>query len=623
LIRDLFSRICAPGSKLAWFVPVLAAALMLSPLPASAQTRYVISTVAGTGTSGYSGDGEPATTATFANPTGVAVDSSLSILIVDQVNQVIRKVQSADGVTATVAGDGEQALKGDGGAPASASFFDPIAIAMASNGDYYIADSGNNVIRKISGNAISRFAGSGTAEPGNSGDNGEPGSALLKAPLAVAVDASGNVYIADSNNRVRKVSNNIITTVAGSDETALGDGGLATRARLNVPRGIAVDAAGNIYIADTLNHRIRKVDPATGLISTIAGNGLLGFSGDGGPAALATLNYPQGVAVDAAGNIYIADTGNFRIRRISKAGVITTIAGSGRAGLTGDGGLATGASMKFPSALTLDASGNIYVADTQNNAIRKLTPIPDAPSINGIIGASAFGITTSIAPGGWIEIYGSNLAPNAREWTAADFNGQTAPTSLDGVSVSVGGRAAYVSYIGAHQVNAQAPSDAPLGEQQIKVASPAGASEAFPITIKAAEPGLFAPPGFQIAGKQYVVAQFADGTYVAPSGSLAGLTSRPAKAGDVITIYGVAFGSVSPDVPAGQVTPGENMLRAPVQFFFGGVPASLEYRGLAPGSVGLYQFNIVVPNAASGDAVPLTFQLDGVDGAQTVYTAIQ
>jgi uncharacterized protein (TIGR03437 family) len=119
------------------------------------------------------------------------------------------------------------------------------------------------------------------------------------------------------------------------------------------------------------------------------------------------------------------------------------------------------------------------------------------------------------------------------------------------------------------------------------------------------------------------VAQFSDGGYVAPAGSLVGLTSRPAKAGDVITIYGVAFGSVSPDVPAGQVTPGENMLRAPVQFFFGGVPASLEYRGLAPGSVGLYQFNIVVPNAASGDAVPLTFQLDGVDGAQTVYTAIQ
>jgi trimeric autotransporter adhesin len=610
---------------MACIVAAAAAAMIFAPLSALAQTttRYVISTLAGTGTAGFSGDGEPATTATFSNPTGIAVDSSLTVFIADQLNQCIRQVQAANGLISTIAGDNQQGLFGDGKAASAASFYDPIGVAVDANGDYYIADWGNNSIRKVSAGIITTFAGSGTAAGGFSGDGGAPASALLAHPIAVAVDRNGSVYIADyGNNRIRKVANNVITTVAGSDATALGDGGAATKARLKSPKGVAVDAGGNIYIADTGNHRVRRVDATTGIITTVAGIDVPGFSGDGGAAASAALNYPQGVAVDANGDVFISDTSNFRIRRVSK-GIITTISGSGRAGYKGDGGIATSAWLKFPAGIVLDGSGNIYIADTQNNVIRKLTPMADTPSIAGVIGAGAFGAFSSIAPGSWIEIYGSNLAGSERGWTAADFNGQTAPTALDGVKVSIGGQAAFISYISGGQVNAQVPSNVAAGAQQITVTSPTGTSQSYPVTVNPTQPGLFAPPAFKIGDKQYVVAQFSDGTFVAPTGAFPGYTSRQALPGETIVIYGVGFGTVTPGTPAGQITPGQNALLAPMQVFFGNIPATLQYQGLAPNSVGLYQFNVVVPNVAASDAVPLTFRLDGVAGTQTLYTAVK
>src|ERR1051326_5130759 len=219
-------------------------------------------------------------------------------------------------------------------------------------------------------NAITTVAGNGTA--GYSGDGGSATSAQLNAPFSIAVDSAGNIYIAEwSNNRVRKVSTSgTITTFAGTGAGGFGgDGGPATDAALNSPEGVAVDAAGNVYIADAFNNRIRKVDPS-GIITTIAGNGNPGYTGDG-PALSAGLNDPSGVAVDKNGNVYVADNSNHRIRKIS-GGTISTIAGTGVGGFSGDGGPATKAQVFNPTHLTIDGAGNLYIADYSNNRVRKI-----------------------------------------------------------------------------------------------------------------------------------------------------------------------------------------------------------------------------------------------------------
>jgi hypothetical protein len=233
----------------------------------------------------------------------------------------------SNGVATTVAGGGYYLVLGDNGPATSAYLYDPGGVAVDSAGNVYIADGENNRLRKVSNGVITTVAGNGT--PGFSGDNGPATSAQLHDPARVAVDSAGNLYIADNNNyRIRKVSNGAITTVAGNGTRGFsGDNIPATSAQFHDPFGVAVDSAGNLYIADSGNNRIRKV--ANGIITTVAGNGTPGFSGDNGPATSAQLNGPAGVAVDSAGNLYIADGGNNRIRKVSN-GVITTVAGNGR-----------------------------------------------------------------------------------------------------------------------------------------------------------------------------------------------------------------------------------------------------------------------------------------------------
>jgi trimeric autotransporter adhesin len=242
----------------------------------------------------------------------------------------------------------------------------------------------------------------GTGSSGYSGDGGQATSAALNSPYGVAVDASGNIYIADTYNyRIRIVtkSTGIISTVAGTGSYGYsGDGGQATSAALDYPCGVAVDASGNIYIADTYNYRIRMVTKSTGIISTVAGTGSYGYSGDGGQATSAALNSPYGVAVDASGNIYIADTYNYRIRIVTKStGIISTVAGTGSYGYSGDGGQATSAALRSPYGVAVDASGNIYIADTYNHRIRMfaLSASPAAPpSPSSIVTSSPAYFTT-------------------------------------------------------------------------------------------------------------------------------------------------------------------------------------------------------------------------------------
>ncbi len=600
--------------------------------PAWAQTAYVTTTVAGNGTVGFSGDSGAATQAQLDSPVGLALDGAGTLYIADEVNQRLREVAKATQDIITVAGNGTAGYSGDNAAGTSAELNNPMGVTVDSAGNFYIADSANNVIRKVTpGDQISTVAGSNALGAGFSGDTGAPLSAQLNGPSAVALDAAGNLYIADTgNNRIRKVNfaTNVITTVAGSGGTTYsGDGLPATDAALNAPRGLAFDAAGNLYIADSGNQAVRMVSAATQIISTFAGTGVLGFSGDGGQATKAQLNYPLGVALDSAGNLYIADSQNFRIRKVV-SGTITTIAGTGQPGYGGDGLYSTSSLFTFPASVLVDPSGNVYVGDTGNNVVRLLTPyasLAAPPLINakGVVSASAFGQFSSIAPGGWIEIYGANLAADSRTWNNNDFQGINAPTALDGTSVTIGGESAYVAFIGSNQVNVQVPTDIATGPQQLVVQTGSGASPPETVAVEPLQPGLYAPGSSNIGGMQYVWAQLSDGSIVLPSGASSNVPSRPANVGETMVMYGVGFGPVTPAIPAGQIVQQSNQLAEAFHMEFDGVPATINYAGLAPGSVGLYQFNVVVPNVGAGSAIPLTFTVANYPGQQTLYTAVQ
>ncbi|MBI3378080.1 MAG: hypothetical protein HY035_06750 [Nitrospirae bacterium] len=338
----------------------------------SRNNARIIDTIAGNGQSGFSGDGGPATQAMLSNPYGAVVDSAGNIYIADLSNQRVRKVDAA-GIITTAAGNGQGGFSGDGGAATQASFQYPFGIAVDSAGNIYITDTSNHRIRKVdTSGVITTVAGNG--QYGFSGDGGSAIQARLYYPFGVTVDTVGNIYIADlGNQRIRKVdTNGVITTAAGDGESGFsGDGGPAISARLNNPYGVTADNAGNIYIADFQNQRIRKVD-TSGIITTVAGNGQYGFSGDGGPATQAMLYYPFGVAVDSAGNIYIADHDNHRIRKVDTSGIITTVAGTGQYGFSGDGGAPTQAMLNHLNGVAVDTGWNVYIADTSNNRIRKI-----------------------------------------------------------------------------------------------------------------------------------------------------------------------------------------------------------------------------------------------------------
>lgn len=339
----------------------------------------VISTIAGTGSYGYSGDGISATEATLNYPAGVTVDANGNVFVADYANHRVRKV-SPDGIIMTFAGNGQTGHSGDGGPATGAKLYWPIGVAIDAIGNVLIADFGNRDIRKVTADGIiTTIAGNGAA--GYSGDGGPATEAALNEPRCVAVDAVGNVYVADTvNHRIRKVSpDGIITTAVGSGSTGYGyggfsgDGGPATDARLNLPAGVAIDGFGNLYIADSSNHRVRAVG-ADGIITTIAGSGQNGYSGDGGPATDAALDLPLYVAIDAVGSVYIADPDCDCVRVVSPDGIISIFAGNGHQGYNGDGGLATDVELDYPIGVTVDPLGNAYFADSHNFRIRKTSP---------------------------------------------------------------------------------------------------------------------------------------------------------------------------------------------------------------------------------------------------------
>lgn len=363
--------------KFMLFVVILLTMLVVC----NASNSQIISRFAGDYINGYSGDGGADSASRLYHPAGICADGMGNVYIVDFGNFVIRKV-NASGIISTIAGTGVAGYSGDGGL-ATAAEMHPTGVSADSAGNIYIADGFNNVIRKIdTAGIITTIAG--TTTTGYSGDGGPATEAKFDDPNEVRVDRTGNLYIADShNNVIRKINTSgIITTFAGNGYNAgtglggyAGDGGPADSAELFYPEDVAIDNAGNVYIAELYNHTVRKVN-TSGIITTVAGTNVSGYSGDGGPATAARLSNAYSVAVDSIGNLYIADETNNVIRNVDTSGIIHTYAGNDTAGNSGDGGPAIHAEMHAPTSVTLDQNHNLYISDFYNNAIRMVGEWP-------------------------------------------------------------------------------------------------------------------------------------------------------------------------------------------------------------------------------------------------------
>ncbi len=345
-----------------------------------------IQTICGTGSSSFSGDGGPASAAAVFQPHYLSFDASGNLFIADMGNNRIREILALNGTIITLAGDGMIAYNGNNISAPSSQLSNPVCVASDDSGNIYMSEAGNNMVRVINhstGN-IFKIAGNGTG--GFSGDGGPAGKAQLSGPIGIAVNDTGNIFIADEyNNRIREVNSitNTITTIAGNGKGGYsGDGGFAKNAELLYPVDVAIDSKGDIYVADMINDRIREIKVPYNRIYTVAGNGYNsnnwsgGYSGDGGKAVLAELNQPQSIALDKSdSNLYIADTWNDRIRKVNlTTGIITTVAGNGTWNYTGDGGPATGAELGIPTSVRVDDLGNVYIADFYNNAVRAVNP---------------------------------------------------------------------------------------------------------------------------------------------------------------------------------------------------------------------------------------------------------
>ena len=335
----------------------------------------VITTVAGNGTYGFSGDGGPATAAQMNAPLGMAVDSVGDLFIADNGNFRTRRVDATTQLITTVAGNGTYSFSGDGG-PATSAQFSAAGVVVDGAGNLFVSDIDNCRIRRVDATTqvINTIAGDGQCRSGGVGDGGPARAAALYYPVGLALDKAGNLFIGVLDDRVRRVdaATQTITTVAGNGtEGFSGDGGPATSAQLSV-LDIAIDNAENLFITDWEFNRIRRVDAATQTITTYAGNGTMGFSGDGGPATAAQLS-PAGVAVDTVGNLFIADRSNCRIRRVdATTQVISTIAGDGQCGFSGDGGPATSAELSAGGPVAVDSAGNLFISDGEGGRIREV-----------------------------------------------------------------------------------------------------------------------------------------------------------------------------------------------------------------------------------------------------------
>jgi uncharacterized protein (TIGR03437 family) len=597
--------------------------MALLALVCHAQTTFTISTVAGDGKAGFSGDGGPATSASLDAPGRVALDSSGNLYVSDFSENRIRKI-TPSGIISTIAGNGTAAFGGDGGPATQASLYAPFDIVFDSAGNLYIANSGNNRVRMVNPQGIiATIAGNGN--PGYSGDGGQAIGAALDYPAFLAFDAVGDLLVstngynyAGSASVIRKITPaGVISTFAGNGQTGYsGDGGPATSAALDAPKGLAFDPSGNLFIADQGNQRIRKITTA-GIISTVAGNGLDGYAGDGGPASKAEFGFPAGIAFDSSGTLYIADRDNNRIRVLLPNGTVSTVAGTGVAGFSGDGGPAIAAEINSPRSVTTASTGAVYLADEGNSRVRLLTPPPSIKP-GGVTPIDS--PANTIQPGSWISIFGENLASGVALW-----NGNF-PESLAGVSVTIDNKPSYLWYVSPTQINLQAPDDNATGIVSVVVTTPSGSGES---TVILGTVG----PSFNLLDNKHVAGiilrsdgsgAYGGGTYdiLGPTGTSLGYQTVAAKAGDTVELFGVGFGPTSPSTPAGAAYSGAAPTTNPVTLSINSIALTPSFAGIV--SAGLYQINILqLPTGLGVGDVPLLATVDGISTPLGVVISLQ
>jgi len=633
----------------------------------------MIDTIAGSGVPGFSGDGGPAASAVLGQPYGVAVDSSTvyfsdtlngrvrtisggiisefagadhsagdggkasaaylyfpeglawdsqgNLYIADYKNSKVRKVSPA-GAISSVAGDGSFLTSGDGGSATSAGV-QPQAVAVDKSGNLYIA-AGNQVRMVDSqGNISTVVNASGAA--GFSGDGGSAVQAVLDNPQDLTTDSDGNLYIADSDNhRIRKVSGGTISTIAGSGQvypqsngSFSGDGGLATSANLSFPSGVAFDSDGNLLIADTGNSAIRLLNTTTGDISTVAGTPTKqGFGGDTGLATSALLSGPLGIAADQSGNFYISDTSNNVIRMVDAFGIISTIAGDNHAGFGGDGGTGSSAMINYPFGVAVDAGGNVWFADHNNQRIRELVPSgPSVPGPTAVVNAASFA-SGGLIPGGMATLFGSNLTAQKGINLAS---GLPLATDLLKSSIKFNNTIAAPIFAvdnvnGAEQINFQVPWELSklVGSTVVLQVENNGALGApVKVPVLAAQPGVFS----------YTVGANTFGVVLHSNFQLAD-SAHPVTPGEVVLIYCTNLGVVAPTIADGAPGTGKELTVAKPTVTIGGATGAVSFSGLAPGFVGLDQVNVQVPASLPSGNQPLVVSIGGAS-SKTVLLPVK
>lgn len=562
-------------------------------------------TAAGTRAQGFNLESGAGTSVQLNLPKTVAVDNAGNLYIADTSNHRIRKV-TRSGLISTVAGSGQLGSSGDGGLAINAAMNEPNGVVADGTGNLYISDTNNHRIRKVnSAGIITTIAGLGL--PGFGGDGGAGTQALFNTPVGLVLDTAGNLLIADGgNHRVRKLnlSTGIITTMAGNGYGFGGDGGQAMQAQLNFPTGVALDQNGNLYIAETSNHQVRKVTPA-GVISCYAGAGTRGFSGDGGQATAAQFNAPGGLTVDAAGNLYVTDQGNHRVRKVASDGMITTVAGTGNATsqTSDEGGLATNAALNAPAGVAVDGAGNLFIADTGNHRVVVVAAYKSATTVNG----ASFATQQPVAPEAIVSVFGANLATHDQTVTQLPL-----PTELAGTSVKVRDslgveRLASLFYVGKLQVNYQIPAGTAAGFATVTITNGNGEIFTSAVNVTGVMPGFF------------TANQNGSG---AAAGSVLYVTgpNRRAETAAVCDANGQHCTPRQLDVTAASEVYLElygtgwrnHSGLANVSVTVGGVAVPVLYAGPQPQFVGLDQLNMQLPRSLAGrGAVDLVLTVDG------------